>query len=82
MATWNRYLSVNIEFVSIHISDSTLRADIEEDVILGIDIMKTYSFQLDFKHKLISIGTEELILHQCETPIVEGSVSRGASSEM
>lgn len=64
-------VDVRIQFGSTHVSHPALVADIEEDVILGMDIMDTYGFQLDLKRRVIHVGAEELILHQRETAVAE-----------
>lgn len=49
-------------------------ADIEEDVILGMDVMNAHGFQLDFKNKVIKIGAEEVFLHPYEHSTVPAAV--------
>ncbi|KAJ8911547.1 hypothetical protein NQ315_012800, partial [Exocentrus adspersus] len=40
-----------------------LVADIEDEVILGVDIMNSKGFQLDFEHGVLKINEEEVVLH-------------------
>ncbi|KAK9700960.1 hypothetical protein QE152_g30904 [Popillia japonica] len=45
------------------IQHRVLVADIKEAIILGMDVMKTYGFQLNLKQGVLKINNEELVLH-------------------
>jgi hypothetical protein len=40
-----------------------LVADIKEEVIIGMDIMNSRGFQLDFKRGTLTVNDEEVVLH-------------------
>lgn len=41
-----------------------LMTDIEEEVILGMNIMNAYDFQINLKQDILKINNEEFILHR------------------
>lgn len=54
---------VNFKLGSQNFSHQVLVANISDDVILGMDIMKEYGFSLDLKEGLLRVRNEDLVFH-------------------
>ncbi|XP_072377725.1 uncharacterized protein [Diabrotica undecimpunctata] len=55
--------------------NTVIVADIEEDIILGMDVMNMHGFQLDFKNKVIKVGNEEVFLHPHNDNTVQAAIN-------
>lgn len=63
-------VDVNLTIGNITIRHRTLVADIQDELILGMDIMNTKGFELDFIRGVLKINGEEIVLHQkCEETV-------------
>ncbi|KAJ8949442.1 hypothetical protein NQ318_007543 [Aromia moschata] len=49
---------------SVSFEHRALVAEIEDELILGMDIMNTKGFELDFKNNVLKINGEEIVLHR------------------
>lgn len=49
-----------------------LAADIVDEAILGVHIMKAYGFVVDFKNNILRIGQEEAIHYNKYVRIIKG----------
>ncbi|KAJ8936892.1 hypothetical protein NQ318_010919, partial [Aromia moschata] len=55
----------NITIVgNVSFEHRALVAEIEDELILGMDIMNTKGFELDFKNNVLKINGEEIVLHR------------------
>ncbi|KAL3279219.1 hypothetical protein HHI36_016732 [Cryptolaemus montrouzieri] len=64
-------VTLEITIGNTHISHVVLVADIEDDLILGMDIMRNDGFELDFKRGFLRINDSEVILHRTDTESVK-----------
>ena len=58
--------SVKITFGSSCVEETVLVADIENDFILGMDVMRKYGFKMDLNEGVIHLNNEELVIHPLE----------------
>ncbi|KAG5889429.1 hypothetical protein JTB14_032762 [Gonioctena quinquepunctata] len=56
-------LPIEIILGSTKVKHQALVADIEDDAIIGMDIMNSRGFELDFKDGVLRVNGEELVLH-------------------
>ncbi|KAG5885995.1 hypothetical protein JTB14_025389 [Gonioctena quinquepunctata] len=56
-------LPIEIILGSTKVKHQALVADIEDDAIIGMDIMNSRGFELDFKERRPRVNGEELVLH-------------------
>ncbi|KAJ8945882.1 hypothetical protein NQ318_002723 [Aromia moschata] len=55
---------VTIVIGNVSFEHRALVAEIEDELILGMDIMNTKGFELDFKNNVLKINGEEIVLHR------------------
>ncbi|KAJ8943564.1 hypothetical protein NQ318_008267 [Aromia moschata] len=63
-ATIRGETNVTIVIGNVSFEHRALVAEIEDELILGMDIMNTKGFKLDFKNNVLKINGEEIILHR------------------
>ncbi|KAJ8956462.1 hypothetical protein NQ318_010776 [Aromia moschata] len=63
-ATIRGETNVTIIIGNVSFEHPALVAEIEDDLILGMDIMNTKIFELDFKNNVLKINGEEIVLHR------------------
>ncbi|KAJ8945291.1 hypothetical protein NQ318_002748, partial [Aromia moschata] len=63
-ATIRGETNVTIVIGNMSFEHRALVAEIEDEVILGMDIMNTKGFELDFKNNVLKINGEEIVLHR------------------
>ncbi|KAJ8951058.1 hypothetical protein NQ318_003754 [Aromia moschata] len=63
-ATIRGETNVTIVIGNVSFEHRALVAEIEDELILGMDIMNTKGFELDFKNNVLKINGEEIILHR------------------
>ncbi|KAJ8961409.1 hypothetical protein NQ318_014655 [Aromia moschata] len=63
-ATIRGETNVTIVIGNMSFEHRALVAEIEDELILGMDIMNTKGFELDFKNNVLKINGEEIILHR------------------
>ncbi|KAG5895587.1 hypothetical protein JTB14_002349 [Gonioctena quinquepunctata] len=56
-------LPIEIILGNTKVKNQALVADIEDDAIIGMDIMNSRGFELDFKDGVLRVNGEELVLH-------------------
>jgi predicted aspartyl protease len=56
-------VKVQVTLGSTNFKHQMLVADIKEEVIIGMDIMNSRGFQLDFKRGTLTVNNEEVVLH-------------------
>ncbi|KAG5900734.1 hypothetical protein JTB14_038252 [Gonioctena quinquepunctata] len=56
-------LPIEIILGNTKVEHQALVADIEDDAIIGMDIMNSRGFELDFKDGVLRVNGEELVLH-------------------
>ncbi|KAJ8968619.1 hypothetical protein NQ317_019538, partial [Molorchus minor] len=62
-ATIHGEVGVTFNIGNTCFNGQVLVADIEDELILGMDIMNTKGFKLDFKRGVLQINEEEVVLH-------------------
>ncbi|KAJ8981797.1 hypothetical protein NQ317_006877 [Molorchus minor] len=62
-ATIHGEVGVTFNIGNTCFNGQVLIADIEDELILGMDIMNTKGFKLDFKRGVLQINEEEVVLH-------------------
>ncbi|KAJ8974284.1 hypothetical protein NQ317_013173 [Molorchus minor] len=62
-ATIHGEVGVTFNIGNTGFNGQVLVADIEDELILGMDIMNTKGFKLDFKRGVLQINEEEVVLH-------------------
>ncbi|KAJ8958593.1 hypothetical protein NQ318_016314 [Aromia moschata] len=63
-ATIRGETNITIVIGNVSFEHRALVAEIEDELILGMDIMNTKGFKLDFKNNVLKINGEEIILHR------------------
>ncbi|KAJ8944725.1 hypothetical protein NQ318_007938 [Aromia moschata] len=63
-ATIRGETNVTIVIGNVSFEHRALVAEIEDELILGMDIMNTKGFELDFKNNVLKINGEEIVLHR------------------
>ncbi|KAJ8949281.1 hypothetical protein NQ318_022797 [Aromia moschata] len=63
-ATIRGETNVTIVIGNVSFEHRALVAEIEDELILGMDIMNTKGFKLDFKNNVLKINGEEIVLHR------------------
>ncbi|KAJ8959591.1 hypothetical protein NQ318_021769 [Aromia moschata] len=63
-ATIRGETNITIVIGNVSFEHRALVAEIEDELILGMDIMNTKGFELDFKNNVLKINGEEIILHR------------------
>ncbi|KAJ8938634.1 hypothetical protein NQ318_015933 [Aromia moschata] len=63
-ATIRGETNVTIVIGNVSFEHRALVAEIEDELILGMDIMNTKGFELDFKYNVLKINGEEIVLHR------------------
>ncbi|KAJ8953510.1 hypothetical protein NQ318_023633, partial [Aromia moschata] len=63
-ATIRGETNVTIVIGNVSFEHRALVAEIEDELILGMDIMNTKGFALDFKNNVLKINGEEIVLHR------------------
>ncbi|KAJ8953486.1 hypothetical protein NQ318_023607 [Aromia moschata] len=63
-ATIRGETNVTIVIGNVSFEHRALVAEIEDELILGMDIMNTNGFELDFKNNVLKINGEEIVLHR------------------
>ncbi|KAJ8936593.1 hypothetical protein NQ318_016887 [Aromia moschata] len=63
-ATIRGETNVKIVIGNVSFEHRALVAEIEDELILGMDIMNTKGFELDFKNNVLKINGEEIVLHR------------------
>ncbi|KAJ8959505.1 hypothetical protein NQ318_022202, partial [Aromia moschata] len=58
--------NVTIVIGNVSFEHRALVAEIEDELILGMDIMNTKGFELDFKNNVLKINGEEIRMRQCQ----------------
>ncbi|KAJ8949265.1 hypothetical protein NQ318_022778 [Aromia moschata] len=64
LATIRGETNVTIVIGNVSFEHRALVAEIEDELILGMDIMNTKGFELDFKNNVLKINGEEIVLHR------------------
>ena len=63
-------LKVQVTIGSKSLKHQVVVADVSEEVILGIDLMKAFGFSLDFRNGVVHLGQEEVVVHrQADTAV-------------
>ncbi|KAJ8962916.1 hypothetical protein NQ318_001327 [Aromia moschata] len=63
-ATIRGETNITIVIGNVSFEHRALVAEIEDELILGMDIMNTKGFELDFKNNVLKINGEEIVLHR------------------
>ncbi|KAJ8952698.1 hypothetical protein NQ318_021014 [Aromia moschata] len=63
-ATIRGETNITIVIGNVSFEHRALVAEIEDELILGMDIMNTKGFELDFKNNILKINGEEIVLHR------------------
>ncbi|KAJ8936264.1 hypothetical protein NQ318_019750, partial [Aromia moschata] len=63
-ATIRGETNVTIVIGNVSFEHRALVAEIEDELILGMDIMNTKGFELDFKNNVLKINGEKIVLHR------------------
>ncbi|KAJ8950849.1 hypothetical protein NQ318_011145 [Aromia moschata] len=63
-ATIRGETNITIVIGNVSFEHRALIAEIEDELILGMDIMNTKGFELDFKNNVLKINGEEIVLHR------------------
>ncbi|KAJ8949268.1 hypothetical protein NQ318_022782 [Aromia moschata] len=63
-ATIRGETNITIVIGNVSFEHRALVAEIEDELILGMDIMNTKGFELDFKNNVLKINSEEIVLHR------------------
>ncbi|KAJ8949380.1 hypothetical protein NQ318_007476, partial [Aromia moschata] len=63
-ATIRGETNVTIVIGNVSFEHRALVAEIEDELIIGMDIMNTKGFELDFKNNVLKINGEEIVLHR------------------
>ncbi|KAJ8962666.1 hypothetical protein NQ318_001060 [Aromia moschata] len=63
-ATIRGETNITIVIGNVSFEHRALVAEIEDELILGMDIMNTKGFKLDFKNNVLKINGEEIVLHR------------------
>ncbi|KAJ8948303.1 hypothetical protein NQ318_020790, partial [Aromia moschata] len=63
-ATIHGETNVTIVIGNVSFEHRALVAEIEDELILGMDIMNTKGFELDFKNNVLKINGEEIVLYR------------------
>ncbi|KAJ8949025.1 hypothetical protein NQ318_005199 [Aromia moschata] len=63
-ATIRGETNVTIVIGNVSFEHRALVAEIDEELILGMDVMNTKGFELDFKNRVLKINGEEIVLHR------------------
>ncbi|KAJ8937833.1 hypothetical protein NQ318_016713 [Aromia moschata] len=63
-ATIRGETKITIVIGNVSFEHRALVAEIEDELILGLDIMNTKGFELDFKNNVLKINGEEIVLHR------------------
>ncbi|KAJ8948952.1 hypothetical protein NQ318_022974 [Aromia moschata] len=63
-ATIRGETNITVVIGNVSFEHRALVAEIEDELILGMDIMNTKGFELDFKNTVLKINGEEIVLHR------------------
>ncbi|KAJ8951545.1 hypothetical protein NQ318_020418 [Aromia moschata] len=63
-ATIRGETNITIIIGNVSFEHRALVAEVEDELILGMDIMNTKGFELDFKNNVLKINGEEIVLHR------------------
>ncbi|KAJ8953318.1 hypothetical protein NQ318_012112 [Aromia moschata] len=76
-ATIRGETNVTIVIGNVSFEHRALVAEIEDELILGMDIMNTKGFELDFKNNVLKINGEEIVLHRKTEETIRLCTGRG-----